>query len=240
MKTSSPSNLPELILPTFQHTYPPEILDNIYNEFHPYQKAYKSLINFVELSTSSRPPSHSHLHMAQVAKISTLLYQHLYPQDIALNTPLSLMVTLAAYLHDVADHKYDTPDKIVSDYLTEEWANITKQIIDNGYVLGDWTIEKLMDIVKIVSFSKEKKWRLLKLGLITDNADPKWQSLEIDPSTLTQEQRDTFSKYGDELGQEGQIVRNIVSDADKIEAIGIRGVERCWQYSEELWEKKVH
>ena len=97
-----------------------------------------------------------------------------------------------------------------------------------------------MDVIQIVSFSKEKKWRLLKLGLIGSDEDPKWKSLEIDPKSLTAHQRELFRTYGEELGEQAQIVRDIVSDADKIEAIGLRGVDRCWQYSEELWEKKVH
>lgn len=98
----------------------------------------------------------------------------------------------------------------------------------------------MMDVISIVSFSKEKKWRLLQLGLIESAEDPKWKSLEIDPKKLTDNEREIFRTYGEELAEEGQLVRDIVSDADKIEAIGLRGVERCWQYSEELWEKKIH
>jgi hypothetical protein len=38
----------------------------------------------------------------------------------------------------------------------------------------------------------------------------------------------------DDLGVEGKLVRNIVSDADKLEAIGMIGVQRCLQYSYEV------
>ena len=37
----------------------------------------------------------------------------------------------------------------------------------------------------------------------------------------------------------GRIVRNICSDADKMEAIGMIGVQRCLQYSAEVLRKKI-
>lgn len=36
----------------------------------------------------------------------------------------------------------------------------------------------------------------------------------------------------------GRIVRNVCSDADKMEAIGLVGIERCLQYSAEVLGKK--
>ena len=60
-----------------------------------------------------------------------------------------------------------------------------------------------MDVISIVSFSKEKKWRLLQLGLIESAEDPKWKSLEIDPKKLTDNEREIFKTYGEELAEEG-------------------------------------
>lgn len=149
------------------------------------------------------------------------------------------MVTFAAFLHDVADHKYDTPDSVVEEYLAKVWPDIENTIKKNEQNIGDWTVEKMMGVIRIVSFSKEKKWRCVHLGIIENIKDPKWKTAKIKTKNLTVEQRESFHNYGSHLGPEGKLVRDIVSDADKIEAIGRRGVERCWQYSEELWDKKL-
>lgn len=64
-------------------------------------------------------------------------------------------------------------------------------------------IELVMNIIDRISFSRE------------DKAKQKGES----------------SDWDEVLGVIGCLVRNIVSDADKIEAIGLVGVERCMMYS---------
>lgn len=44
--------------------------------------------------------------------------------------------------------------------------------------------------------------------------------------------------WSEKLGKDGLILRNIVSDADKLEAIGLQGVYRCMTYNLELLKKK--
>ena len=66
--------------------------------------------------------------MAQVARISTLLYQNSYPEDSKLETVRALMLIFAAYLHDVADHKYETPESIVLDFLAAEWPKVISTV----------------------------------------------------------------------------------------------------------------
>jgi HD superfamily phosphodiesterase len=65
-------------------------------------------------------------------------------------------------------------------------------------------VDLIFLIIDRISYSKEAKMR--KKGIT-----PTWE----------------------ELGHEGRIVRDIVSDADKLEAIGVIGVKRCLQYSVE-------
>ena len=67
----------------------------------------------------------------------------------------------------------------------------------------------IIEIIGKISYSKEAKLRMS--GVI-----PTW----------------------DELGPEGRLVRNIVSDADKLEAIGVIGVVRCMQYTAEKLREK--
>jgi len=44
--------------------------------------------------------------------------------------------------------------------------------------------------------------------------------------------------WNEKLGEDGIILRNIVSDADKLEAIGIQGIYRCMTYNFELLKKQ--
>ncbi|KAJ1431264.1 hypothetical protein B484DRAFT_347321, partial [Ochromonadaceae sp. CCMP2298] len=66
-------------------------------------------------------------------------------------------------------------------------------------------VQLVMDIIERMSYSKENK-AILK-GLPLD-----WE---------------------EKLGPQGCLVRDIVSDADKLEAIGLIGVERCLEYTKE-------
>lgn len=74
----------------------------------------------------------------------------------------------------------------------------------------DNDIELILLIIQNISYSKEVKLRN-KL-----NSIPLWE----------------------ELGPDGQLVRNIVSDADKLEAIGMIGIQRCLQYSYETMKHR--
>jgi uncharacterized protein len=76
------------------------------------------------------------------------------------------------------------------------------------YFCGD-DVTLILDIINKISYSKEAKIR--SSGVI-----PTW----------------------DELGLEGKMVRNIVSDADKLEAIGVIGVIRCMQFTTEKLKEK--
>jgi HD superfamily phosphodiesterase len=46
--------------------------------------------------------------------------------------------------------------------------------------------------------------------------------------------------FAESLGETGALIRDIVSDADKIEAIGEIGVERCMEYAREYMLKTNH
>ena len=67
----------------------------------------------------------------------------------------------------------------------------------------------ILEVINKISYSKEAKIR--QKGVI-----PTWE----------------------ELGPEGKVVRNVVSDADKLEAIGIIGVIRCMQFTVEKLREK--
>lgn len=106
-----------------------------------------------------------------------------------------------AWLHDVCDHKYD-PDMVLDDQV--------RSFIDS--LFGDSNLTTLIvGIMYHVSFSKED--RHYKKGGTSDTLDAMWtQELVYDGKAYVH-------------------IRNIVSDADKLEAIGRIGVIRCIQYS---------
>ena len=74
------------------------------------------------------------------------------------------MITLVAFLHDVADHKYETPESLVEDYLESLWPELLENLSAQGMPLGFLTKELVMKTIRLISFSKEKQWRLMKLG----------------------------------------------------------------------------
>jgi len=100
---------------------------------------------------------------------------------------------IVAWLHDVADHKYDLDGTIMNNVI----LFIEKIEPTPNYII---------ECIKAVSFSTEKR-----MG---------------------------YKHYENTLPPEWVIVRNIASDADKMEALGKMGVVRCIQYAQEQYEKK--
>ena len=144
---------------------------------------------FVRETCKDRDPSHGYNHMKQVKENSMIIY---HGENI--NDPyIKNLCKIVAWLHDVADHKYDKDNQlehIIKKFLSEHFPEDSKLI---------W------DIIQRISYSKE-----VKQGKID------W--------LLT-------------LGEKGCIVRNIVSDGDKLEAIGKIGIERCVEFSKEQYYK---
>lgn len=146
-----------------------------------------ALKNFVKHTTDGRDPSHGYEHMEKVYENSVKIMDSMD----RISELDRMMVTMVAYLHDVADHKYDKDGKL------------RKKVI--GF-LRNYQCEFLMECIDCISFSKEKK-----LG----------------------------KKYYETILPEELIgIRNIVSDADKIEALGVTGLERCEMYTRHDMEEK--
>lgn len=141
------------------------------------QKLIKLLSNFVTESCKDRDESHGFDHMRAVANIALIIVSYL--SDIS--EKQKILILICAWLHDVNDHKYGNENEEKLNIFLEQNFPEYKSLI--------------LDIIKRVSFSFEKKYG-----------------------------RD---KWLEDLGEDGFVVRNIVSDADKIEAININ---RCYLY----------
>lgn len=144
---------------------------------------YLRTLEFVRACCAGRPVSHGLAHMVEVAEVARAL---VVADGRAL--PLLHDVNLAALLHDVADHKYASPDN-----------DLAAQVAAFAQELGKaW----LVDVTEAVSFSKESR-----------------RGLGWYRSSLTPEQC---------------LVRDYVSDADKLLALGAEGVQRMQEYSLEI------
>lgn len=145
--------------------------------------------SFVKRVCYGRDESHGYGHMKKVKENAIIIYSN---ENI--NDPyIENLCIVCAWLHDVADHKYDFDGTLsvqVEAFLDKILPQDTKLI---------------MNIINRVSYSKE----------LQDKSD--WDRV---------------------LGSTGLLVRNIVSDADKLEALGKIGFERCVGYQKEYYHNE--
>jgi len=151
-------------------------------------KLIVKLEHFVKRETSGRHPSHGYDHMKVVYENALLIMK-----NMNLTQNQRRWAIIVAWLHDVADHKYDLDGTIMNNVI----LFIEKIEPTPNYII---------ECIKAVSFSTEKR-----MG---------------------------YKHYENTLPPEWVIVRNIASDADKMEALGKMGVVRCIQYAQEQYEKK--
>jgi HD superfamily phosphodiesterase len=103
---------------------------------------------------------------------------------------LMLDAITAAWLHDIADHKYDHDGTL-------------EQRLDEFGAANIWNYQEIKHVIKYVSFSTENKAILAGTPL----------------------------NFPAILGAYYSQIRDIVSDADKLEAIGKIGIQRCIEYT---------
>jgi uncharacterized protein len=146
------------------------------------------LTNFVKFTCEGRDESHGFRHMEAVVETATIIAISDYIDHYNFNN-IMLDVITVAWLHDIADHKYD------HDGLLEKK-------LDNFGFTNIPNFEDIKRVIKLISFSSENKAILANKPI----------------------------NYEEILGSYYRIIRDIVSDADKIEAIGSIGIKRCIEY----------
>lgn len=155
------------------------------------QERWNKLSEFVETTCANRDESHGYAHMKAVAETSLHIVQQDY-RDRRHYHHLILDAITAAWLHDIADHKYDKDGTLQQTLDTFGQANIQNY-------------ENIKQVVKYVSYSSENKAILAGTPLDYDTILTPYYAL----------------------------VRHIVSDADKLEAIGKIGIKRAIEYTRE-------
>ena len=145
------------------------------------------LSEFVAEICQGRDDSHGHAHMKAVAETTRFIIKQDFIDESGW---LTLDTITAAWLHDVADHKYDHDGTLEQRLDAFGNANI-----------GNY--EEIKQVIKYVSFSTENKAIVAGAPL----------------------------NFPEILGAYYSQIRDIVSDADKLEAIGSIGIQRCIEYT---------
>ena len=156
---------------------------------NPIQQRWNMLSEFVQKTCANRDESHGHAHMKAVAETSLHIINQDY-QDRRQYNHLKLDAITVAWLHDIADHKYD------QDGTLEQRLDTFGQTHIPNY-------KDIKQVIKYVSFSSENK--AIQAGTPLD--------------------------YDALLTPYYALVRHIVSDADKLEAIGQIGITRALEYT---------
>ena len=151
------------------------------------EQRWNLLSDFVQTICAGRSDTHGHAHMKAVAETSSyLLFVDFFDKDGS----MMLDTITAAWLHDVADHKYD-------------YDGTLEQRLDEFGTTNIPNYADIKQVIKYVSYSTEHK--ALHAGTPLD-----------------------FKQI---LGDYYSNIRDIVSDADKLESIGVKGMERSLIYN---------
>jgi hypothetical protein len=151
------------------------------------EQRWTKLSEFVQTICAGRSDTHGHAHMKAVAEMSSyLLFADFFDKDGS----MMLDTITAAWLHDVADHKYDHDGTL-------------EQRLDEFGTANIPNYAEIKQVIKYVSYSTEEK--AIASGT---------------PLNFKQILGDYYSN-----------IRDIVSDADKLESIGVKGMERSLTYN---------
>jgi HD superfamily phosphodiesterase len=166
-----------------------ELVHATYSSQTAIKARWNMLSDFVQKTCVGRDDSHGHAHMKAVAEMSRYIVEQDFNDE---SGHLMLDAVTAAWLHDIADHKYDHDGTLEQRLDAFGTANIPNY-------------EEIKQVIKYVSYSTENKAILAGTPL----------------------------DFPAILGAYYSQVRTIVSDADKLEAIGKIGIHRAIEYTTE-------
>ena len=176
------------------------------------QQFVDELVTFCRNATVGRDPSHGVEHMTQVRENAIKIFDAMVSaNELCDILPDAGSVAHARRMVQAAAQFHDIADhKYVHGDLSQ--CGVEEELCKH---FTKSVAKNIVHIMDRVSFSKE-----LKLRVAAKDVEEPVSFVEI-------------------LGMVGALVRDIVSDADKLEAIGERGVNRCLQYEREKIQR-VH
>jgi hypothetical protein len=208
-------------------------------------KALNSVQNFVIEICKDRKPSHNDQHMRNVKNTALfLIFTYLIFYSILIAIPLNyiiyqafsrglftmfpwiyviihfiikfnqyckpnsliFLIEVVAWMHDVADHKYVEEDPTLTEKMDKFLDTFTNDFY-NKRIVKDTIYENLF-----TSFKIKYMIECISFSKQKEKGDADWFRV---------------------LGYFGIYIRNIVSDADKLEALGTKGIQRCFDYIKE-------
>lgn len=208
---------------------------------HTSKECISETVQFLIRTCKQRPKSHNHIHMMKVCKNAVWILENI-AISYFLGITVVFLITYINFSHHVILLIY-----LCTIYIYVQWLrdmNLIIQVVallhdvaDHKYVEMDETLLPKLDLFldKITNTRKYKKiFMYSPLGHLFDTIQLK--------NIMTRISFSRQKKYGTYdwvlvLGYIGLFVRNVVSDADKFEAIGKDGIDRCIEYTREVYNR---
>lgn len=185
---------------------------------------------------SQRGASHNEEHMWKVyIRSLDMLYKLNILENVILSYEGKRMLAVVTLIHDCGDHKYDKDGSIkqeINDFLSN----------DLGY--SDNNICLILEIIKSAGYNNEKSLRIDHYKSSQNNNVDNNGNGNVNQEILTIELdwNSYFSKFIQNdiviSLSEVIIIRHLLSDSDKLEAMGIAGVYRCMKFVLEILHSK--
>jgi HD superfamily phosphodiesterase len=189
---------------------------------------YDTCVQEFAAVSRGRGPSHDLSHVIAVRELAHELARE---EQLEVNGDMLDAVTIT---HDYSDYKYDPDGKLE----IKHQEMLTR-------LFSPEQVDLLFKTIKYASYSTERKLREAQIGKrggkvidisTVDWREPSEEYLQF-RSLVLYEKIDWISH----LPSKYIVLRNLLSDADKLEALGASGVYRCMQYGLEYWENRgVH
>jgi hypothetical protein len=172
---------------------------------------YRAIIKHGKTVFKGRDDSHGKIHAKAVMDFAMEILRMDYPHQYM---DLHKAVMMIAYFHDANDRKYEDSEG----NLTKKTRTILGSLfLDHEVVLYHHDGSPIKDVNEFI----EMALRIIKLISFTNEDNLMKKGIKIN--------------FEEELGTLNALIRHIVSDADKIDSLGERGIVRCRTYTIEAW-----
>lgn len=189
---------------------------------------------FVARVCAGRDASHGLAHMRKVTEQALLLYLMDASADTTTHAERAGMlyrILLVAMLHDVADHKYDRDGTLfqqVEAFVEAEAATLMSRVRDGSSAA--LAIPLPCSATATDAVTQVKRLFLTVLDAISYSKENA-RGMRWFVPVLSCGAADAAAAPSSSPSSSWVAVRDYVSDADKLEAIGAEGLRRCYEYT---------